>query len=332
MAFYSQATTTSGDSTGIKVIEGETFILHEVEEQETLYSLSKRYSTKVKLIREANKLKGRSIEVSQVLLIPYLEKSSPLVSSGPIKTHFVQQGETIYAISKQYDLSVNDLKNWNQLSSNDIAVGQELFIEPPVDKTELVVMKEESEIMESEDDRDPSDDLEAVKYFHFVQTGETVFSISKKYGISSQTLKSWNGLVNNNLSIGQKLAIRKEVVIDSLDHSVPNYITTSYGSKKWTEDDGDQSLQKEEGLAGIIEGTEGTSKLLALHRELPVGAEIMVVNLMNNMKLKARVVGTLPNTGLNRNLMMRLTAKGFEKLGIIDSRTRVQIAYSSPEE
>ena len=321
------------DSTGIKVIDGKAYIIHEVEEQETLYSLSKRYGTKVKLIREANDLNSRSIEISQILLVPYSQELLKIKVSNAIKTHFVQLGETVYAISRKYDVSVDDLKRWNQLTSNDLSVGQELYIESPGVEPEKLTTDQVVLIQEEVAEVDSSAILsEAPKYYHFVQTGETVFSISRKYGISSQTLRSWNGLISDNLSIGQKLAIRQDVVIDSLDHSVPNYTSTQYGSKKWTEKPEEVLLQKEEGLTGVIEGTEGTSKLLALHRDLPVGAEITVINLMNNRALKARIVGSLPNTGLNRNLMMRLTSASFKQLGIIDSRTRVQISYPLPEE
>ena len=48
---------------------------------------------------------------------------------------------------------------------------------------------------------------------------------------------------------------------------------------------------------------------------------------MNNSTAYVRVVGTLPNTGINKNVMIRLTESVFENLGIIDKKALVEITY-----
>ncbi len=317
------------DSLGLKQIGEDFFVIHEVEENETLYSLSKRYQSKVKLIRNQNDLEGRRIEIGQVILIPVAyEGDTPSVraeeaASDDKNTHVVAAGETIYSISRKYGVQVRDIRQWNGLEDTNISIGQELMIrqegEAPVQLTPGVAITPVApEEVEVED---------GPKYYHFVQPGETIYSISRKYSIGSDTIKLWNKLETNNLNIGQKLLIRQDVVVDSLNHEVPEVDLTNYGSRKWKEDQDGILFVKEEGVTGLIEETENSSKSLALHRDLPVGTEISILNLMNNRRITAKIVGKLPNTGLNRNLMLRLTASSFKELGIIDNRSRIEISY-----
>ena len=76
-----------------------------------------------------------------------------------------------------------------------------------------------------------------------------------------------------------------------------------------------------------IENMDDTDKYLALHKDLPIGSLIEVRNLMNNKKVYVRVVGQLPQTGLNENVIVRLTSRSFKQLGILDARARVEIVY-----
>ncbi len=314
----------SFDSLGTKKVGDQWFVMHEVEEDETLYSLSRRYGTKVKIIKNQNDLKRRGIDIGQILLIPIDE----VVVEEPVAegTHKVVAGETVYSISRKYGVKVQDILDWNDLEGTNISIDQILKVrELDVQDTEQASRLEEMKV-------ERPAELPGPKYEHFVQPGETIFSISRKFKIDVDTLRRWNALTGNNLAIGQKLLIRKEVVIDSLQHTTPSYKSTSYGSRKWQEDEDGAMVTKEEGLVGIIEGTETSSKSLALHRDLPVGTEISILNLMNNKRIRAKVVGKLPNTGINRSLMLRLTAASLRQLGIIDKRSRVEISYMGSDE
>lgn len=99
-------------------------------------------------------------------------------------THEVQSGETLYGIASQYDISVQELREWNDLEDDDnLSEGQV-----------LVVAREEGE--EDED-----------QITHVVESGESLFSISKEYNVSISELQSWNDLNENTLSDGQELVI-----------------------------------------------------------------------------------------------------------------------------
>ncbi|MFZ9047025.1 MAG: LysM peptidoglycan-binding domain-containing protein, partial [Cyclobacteriaceae bacterium] len=110
------------DSLRIEEINGKRFVIHEIDQGETLYALSRRYNASVEDISQQNELQNYAISVGQILTIPLKEYKI----SGIL--HTVDQGETLYRISKAYDVSVVDLKRWNNLVDNNISVGQKLSI------------------------------------------------------------------------------------------------------------------------------------------------------------------------------------------------------------
>jgi LysM repeat protein len=88
-------------------------------------------------------------------------------------------GETLYAISKKYGVSVDDLKSANQLSTDQISRGQELIV-PDSQQNYLL---------------------------YEVKSGDTLFGISRKFGKKVEEIKNWNQMVNDGLQLGQKLKI-----------------------------------------------------------------------------------------------------------------------------
>ncbi|TNE72688.1 LysM peptidoglycan-binding domain-containing protein [bacterium] len=116
---------------------------------------------------------------------------SPVLCKAQSK-HTVKAKETLYSISRKYSITVDQVKKWNRLKSNDLAIGQVLVVSDPFVKTK------ETEIFE---------EIKASAEYHIVKKGESLFSISKKYSISVADIKRINDLKSNSLAIGQKLVI-----------------------------------------------------------------------------------------------------------------------------
>ncbi len=114
------------DSVGIEKIGGKAFIIHQVEQQETLFGISKRYSASVNDIVQANELLKDGLKMGQRIRIPYIEPAA--LPAGSL-IHNVAQGETLFAISKKYNVSVGDIMGWNNLKGNDLSLGQALVIQ-----------------------------------------------------------------------------------------------------------------------------------------------------------------------------------------------------------
>ena len=109
--------------------------------------------------------------------------------------------------------------------------------------------------------------------------------------------------------------------------ALPGYETTYYNSKIQTCEDGGVTKYIEEGMVRVIDSDIQTSKYLALHRSLRIGTIFQVINLMTNESTYVRVVGKLPDTGINKNVMIRLTDSAYKRLGIIDEKSLVEIVY-----
>ena len=178
------------DSLRLETINGKQFIIHEVSEKETLYAISKHYGVSIMNILEFNKTADGGLELGQILKVPYVPKSKVQNANGTV--HTVAAKETLFSISKLYDVPVEDIKAQNNLSSNSLSLGQQLII-----KKKTQPIQEPAKQVQ----------IQSVKGTHTVAAKETLFSISKQYGITVQQLKEWNGIAGNELKIDQVLLI-----------------------------------------------------------------------------------------------------------------------------
>ncbi|TDB65386.1 LysM peptidoglycan-binding domain-containing protein [Arundinibacter roseus] len=106
-------------------------------------------------------------------------------------SHTVESGQTYYSISKLYGLEINDLLAWNNLTLNDkLAVGQRLVVSKSQAKPTSVSPAQPAQFTE-----------------HTVVSGETLFRISKNYGVSMEQIQQANGMSDTNVKLGQKLKI-----------------------------------------------------------------------------------------------------------------------------
>lgn len=315
------------DSVRAEVRGNLVYVIHEVEEQETLFSIAKRYKSSVRSIVEENSVKDSRIEIGQLLSVlfeaPNIEADSLVkVQEG---FHLVLEGETLYSISKLYDLRIRDLKKMNELASNAISPGEYLRVNaavPDLVKSDTVQIKTltDSVSISTVDSVDAvgSSEIPVGFELYFVQTTETLNSIARKRGVAVASLKEWNNLDSDYIKIGQSLLIRQ--MTDSLENlNDSTLVVTKLNS------DGFERVY-EEGIAGVISNIS-TAKYLALHRSMPIGTELEVRNLMNNFVVHVKVVGKLPSTGVNRNVLLRLSQPAYEKLGILDSKSRVEVSH-----
>ncbi|MEO7991750.1 MAG: LysM peptidoglycan-binding domain-containing protein [Chryseolinea sp.] len=321
------------DSTGIETINGKVFVLHKVGEKETLYGISKRYGTTVDIILQYNPTADGGLEIGQILKVPYTPrpKSQPVTGGGFI--HEVTAKETMFSIAKAYNVSVDELRQWNNLSSNELSIGQELTI------------KKRNTVSSSTVQTSTITPTSNQKGTHTVSAKETLFSITQKYGITIQQLKQWNNLEGNDLSIGQVLVVSQteQSVVSTPKEIEPvktepiKNVTTSQTTQPPKENpittirisesvkNADELV--ENGVAELIEGTDGNRKYLALHRTAPVGTILKVKNEMNNREVFVRVMGKLPDTALTEKVIIRISKSAYDRLGAIDPRFRVEVTY-----
>lgn len=336
------------------------FVIHRVEAGETLYALSKRYDSDLVKIAEINKLEGYSIDVGQIVAIPYKTADSGVSAISERTKHTVKAGETLYAISHIYGLNIYDIKKWNNLDSDNLKLGQELFVSPekPVKIEPIETTQKDGNtelVATTETNREPL-------HQHIVRKGETLYSIAGKYGIEQDELIRINNLANSDLSIGQTILLiakpsgnsetiktaeqinentnpKKNKDVNQISDSSkikivtidPSIDTTEIRKPRFGEkvvnDDSQFEKIYEEGIAMEIENSPKTKKYLCLHRSLPIGTILQVKNLMNSQSIFVRVVGKLPDIGGNENVLIRLSSVAYKRLGAIDAKFPVELSY-----
>ncbi|GAB3916604.1 LysM peptidoglycan-binding domain-containing protein [Larkinella terrae] len=136
---------------------------------------------------------------------PVSAPSRTTSASSRSLTHKVEPGQTYYSISRLYNVTVDELLQWNRLTQNDkLAVGQSLVIKgeggSEVSKSRPAASGSPAV--------DPKVSEEIV--YHTVQKGETMFGISRKYGVSVDQIQNWNQLSGASVNIGQQLKIIKK--------------------------------------------------------------------------------------------------------------------------
>lgn len=122
--------------------------------------------------------------------------SKPEVAAG--KTHTVEQGQTLYGISRIYAATVSDIRRWNGIAESEgVKIGQVLVVSNPAEAT--------SEAASVAQQKPASEEFVE----HVVQPGDTVYKISRTYGVSVNELLSWNGKMDATLALGEVLKVKK---------------------------------------------------------------------------------------------------------------------------
>jgi membrane-bound lytic murein transglycosylase D len=122
--------------------------------------------------------------------------SPTTVSSSGV--HKVDIGQTLYSVARQYNVSVKELAEWNNITTNEhIKVGQTLILKKSNDSPTNTVVEKKS--------IKPATSTTS----HVVKKGETLYSISKSYKVTINQIQEWNNMSDQNAKLGQKLIIKQ---------------------------------------------------------------------------------------------------------------------------
>lgn len=164
---------------------------HIVEEGEYLSGIAKDYDVSVNDLKEWNNLDDDVIKVGQKLIIVEPKNTKDKTSSKKTKTHKVKEGENLTEIADKYNISVDEIKEWNNIKKDVIIPGQELIVSKPSSKNK----------------KDTSEKVEKSKTYK-VKKGDTLASISEEFDVSIKDLKKWNDIENDGtIYVGQVLKL-----------------------------------------------------------------------------------------------------------------------------
>ncbi len=286
-----------------QTVDGKTVHVYKIQAGDGWYSIARKFNISYSELKLANK-KTEQLKVGGKLNIPgKLKSNDPYFEKNKVDenkvaekhsdkkvTHKVANSETLYAIAKKYNVSVDQIKKANNLKSSSIKKGQVLVISEGSSNHANVI------------DRKP------------VETPVSVPVVSHD--------------VTEIKPIAIKEEKPEVVVIKPKEVSEVKPISPSDADDKKIIFANGREEVNESGVASWIEDeSSGSNKYYALHRTAPSGTIIKITNRMNSRSIYVKVVGQLPNTGDNEGIIIKVSKSGAEKLGVIDQRFQASLLY-----
>lgn len=238
-----------------------------VKSGDTLYQIAKKYDITVNDLKNINNLVNDNLFIGQSLKIP----SNKEEIEKKFNEYIVKSGDTLYQIAKNYNISVNDLIKYNELSTTILQPGQ--VIQIPIIKASDII--------------------------YTVKKGDTLYSIALNYNITPDEIKKLNNLTSNTLSIGQELYIPEGTIIEEINYVVYQVLPgdTLYSiAKKY-------NVSEEE----IKEYNNLNSNLLTINQilQIPV-SEVVSENIIYTVKKGDTLYQIANNYGLTVSEIMNL--------------------------
>ena len=192
---------------------------HKVKRGDNLGEISDKYGVSVSELKKWNKLRNNNLMTGDKLKIIKNERvvttvrkevkadknatETPVVSNeaneNPTDFYEVQKGDNLFSIAKKFNVSLEDLKKWNNLNDLNVEQGSKLaLVNNDEDPTKESTYKTEVKITE-----------------HIVDRGENLGIIARKYDVSISDIKDWNKIEDNNIQLGAKLIVGKKYVVST---------------------------------------------------------------------------------------------------------------------
>ncbi len=186
-------------------------VYYTVKSGDVLGKIAQKNNTTVAQLKKWNNLKNDNINIGQRLIVRQSYTSTTnqtstsfAKTSGTQQTvsstkdnsngtmYVVQSGDVLSRIANKYNITVSQLKEWNNLKGDNIQIGQKLIIHSSNTSSKPATNTSSST---------------AKKIIYTVKGGDTLSKIAKIYNVSVGEIKKWNSLKNDRLDIGQKLTI-----------------------------------------------------------------------------------------------------------------------------
>jgi LysM repeat protein len=290
------------DSVGVRQTNGKKFIEYKVEEHDGWYAIARKFGVLYSDIRLANKDVDDILHIGQVILIPEEkvkindprnQKNYILKEQEEPIYHTIRKKETLYSLSKKYEVTTDELKKWNHLESNDLKDGGQVIIGY---KTKKVKMKAEKVLAEEKKAVAP-------------EKKEVIEKETPLFGAeSSKSSKDSLRSAHESQAKADTQTIKKSFP------ALTRRAVSEQGVATWIDDE-----------------NINPNKYFALHRTAPVGTIIKVMNRMNKRAVFVKVVGKLPDTGDNDNIVIKVSKASAEKLGVRDQRFQSELSYGINE-
>jgi membrane-bound lytic murein transglycosylase D len=183
----------SVDTTSSKVVKAkDSTKMHQVVKGDNLSQIALKYEVSKEDLKEWNNLEDDNIKLGSSLII-----SNESIEN--FEDYVVQSGDYLSTIARKYNVTLEDLKEWNNLEDNSILTGSTL---------KILVPENEEVIAEVKTPKVEKHTTYKKENTYIVKKGDSLYSISQKIkGVTVSDLKKWNGISGGNIKPGMKLKI-----------------------------------------------------------------------------------------------------------------------------
>lgn len=303
------------DSLRVKTLNGKQFIMHKVDPAENWTKLSNRYGCTIVELQKANP-GVEMLKIGQIVHVPLKTNTADAApvappaalivnnQSKPIK-HTVVGGETLFGIARKYDLTIEQIKEYNQMTTDGIRQGQELVVGYQPSQATRILAQTETKTVVVPPQQPPIESAMASTNNKSVPAPENRKEVpaSAVQPVASPPAAE---VVENRF----EKSTRNVTTLKSLPNGKSTVQVVETGIAAWIQD-----------------GTSGTGKYYGLHRTAPIGTIIKVTNRMNNQFVYVKIVGVLPDAGENENVIIKLSQAVSEKLNVRDPIFQVELSY-----
>jgi LysM repeat protein len=252
-------------------------------------------------------------------------KDTVFISIGPndekVVEHCIQPKQTLYSLARFYGISVEELYLYNSgLKEKVVSVGQ--VIKVPVPNAAIKRYKEKG-----------FSEKEHAPVYYVVRKGDTMFRISRvHFRMPTDTIQKRNGLSSDALKEGQLLLIGW-MSVNGIPEELRQYIGSELerGSaalaKLYRLEAGAKKEVNEQGKAFWQKNSREDSNLYALHRHASLNSIVKVTNPMNNAVVYVKVIGRIPDTVYEKEVVVVLSPLAAKHLGAQDTRFFARVKY-----
>lgn len=350
------------DSVGVERKDGKRFVLHRVDQGQTLYAVARRYNSTVDAIKSANPdLVDNTVRYDQLLRVPVAAVSlsrreqrdaekalkqeekaqkvaeqtddeaakvtakaetkakpdkavekpvSRTASAATNGIHVVEPGQTLYSLAVRYSVTMADLRRWNELGADGIQAGQSLIVSEKAYEAK----------------KEPTISAAAPVKAKAAPAKQAEPDVAK---LEAKPIITPDPLPTPGTKPKAKPADPKPAETKPAERTTEPKATEPRSDNEPVANPRKGYMKSDIGFADLIEGNDSSTKYLALHRSAPVGTLVQVRNDITNQSLYVKVIGKLPDTGINNQVLIRLSARAFEKLSPNGQRFRAEVSYSN---
>ncbi|MGI4835851.1 MAG: LysM peptidoglycan-binding domain-containing protein [Janthinobacterium lividum] len=298
------------DSIGQEMRGGQRLVRYRVTQGENLYRLTKTYKVSTEQLLTYNPQLKNGLGIGQIVLIPRPSQgaaraATALTAGTPAAAatgaaparYTVGRGETLFSIARRFNLSPAGLIELNHLpTTGNVRAGQELLLRAAEAGTPAAIVPVRA-----------TPPMSAPT----APTAPLRLDPTKEAEVATVTPAP------AATPVVPAPAPEKEKVVPRERDDTPRSPTRASELA---------GRRTEPGVAAVIDNS-GTDKYLALHKTAPVGTIMEVKNMLNGQTVYVRVIGQLPDTGENDNILVRLSPRAVAKLGTTDARFRVETSY-----